>query len=153
MRPGKDKVNDRTERLVTIPIALAISFAAVAGTATVFYQTRIANPSLDEYFSFLTIGRLLVLSHVHMFGYATMGFVLWTQGRRIGAAANPRFAQLLAITVAAGVLDVLSWWAVAYVNHAFRFLMFAAGGGFVGGILLSALLVLLTCIRGAPRAR
>lgn len=137
----------RQERLLTIPVVLAIALAALAGTGTVFYQTRVANPSVDEYFSFINIGRLLVITHVHLFGYATMGFILWTLGRRLGAATDGRFGVVVGLTVLAGILDVLSWWGVIYLSTAFRFFTFAMGGAFVGGIFLSAWMVLRRAVR------
>ena len=141
------------ERFLTVPAVIGICLAAVAGTTTVFYQTRIANATIEEYFSFLTVARLLVLSHVHLFGYATMGVVLYTLGRRQGAAADPRFGTLLGLTVTAGILDVLSWWAVRYVSLDLRFVTYIMGAGFVGGILLSGLLVLLACRKGPAGTR
>ncbi len=135
------------ERFLTVPIVIGICLAAAAGTATVFYQTKIANPTVEEYFSFLNVDRLLVITHVHIFGYSTMGFILWILGRRQGAAANRLFGTILGLTVGAGILDILSWWAVRYVSPAFRFLTFAMGGAFVGGIMFSGLMVLLACRR------
>ncbi|MDM7917526.1 MAG: hypothetical protein ACE15D_04035 [Candidatus Eisenbacteria bacterium] len=139
--------NAQRERFLAIPILFGIGLAAVAGTSLVFYQTRIANPSVGEYFSFINIGRLLVITHVHLFGYSTMGFVLYTLGRRLGAARGKAFGTILGVTVIVGILDVLSWWAVIYVSPTFRFLTFAAGGGFVSGILFSCLLVLIAVYR------
>ncbi len=137
----------RQERFLAIPVVLAIALAALAGTSTVFYQTRFANPSVEEYFSFINIGRLLVITHVHFFGYATMGFVLWTLGRRLGAASGGRFGYIVGLTVLAGILDVLSWWGVIYLTPAFRYLTFAMGAAFVGGIFLTSLLVLRSALR------
>lgn len=146
-------MEDSRERLLTIPTVIGICLAAVAGTSTVFYQTKIANPTVEEYFSLINLGRLLVLTHVHLFGYSTMGFVLYTLGRRQGLAVDWRFGALVGLTVCAGILDVLSWWGVHFISPVFRFLTFAMGGGFVGGILLSGLLVLLACRRNAVRVR
>jgi hypothetical protein len=142
----------KRERLLTVPVVFGICLASLAGTATVFYQTKIANPTVEEYFSFISIARLLTITHVHIFGYSTMGFILWTLGRRQGAATNPLFGTLLGLTVCAGILDILSWWGVIYVSPVFRFLTFAMGGAFVGGIMLSGLMVLLACRRNTPIA-
>lgn len=139
----------RRERFLTVPVVVGTCLAAVVGTATVFYQTKVANPSVEEYFSFINISRLLVITHVHLFGYSTMGFVLWSLGRRQGAAENPIFGTLLGFTVAAGILDILSWWGVIYLSPLFRFVTFVMGFAFVGGILLSGLLVLIACRRNA----
>lgn len=141
-------MNARQERVVTIPVVLGICLAAIAGTSTVFYQTKIANPTVEEYFSFFSIGRLLVLTHVHSFGYATMGCILWILGHRQGVTRIRLLGTILGLAVLAGILDILSWWGVAYLSFSFRFLTFVAGGAFVGGILLSALMVLLACLRG-----
>ena len=143
----------RSERFLSAVVVAGICLAAVAGTGTVFYQTRVANPSVEEYFTFINFGRLLIISHVHLFGYATMGFVLWTLGRRLQVAADRRFGFLLGLAVGAGILDVLSWWGVIFVSPSLRFLTFLCGGGFVGGILLSGLLVLRACARGVGETR
>jgi len=142
----------RRERFLTVPVVFGTCLAAVVGTATVFYQTKVANPTVEEYFSLINISRLLVITHVHLFGYSTMGFVMWSLGRRQGAAENPIFGTLLGLTVCAGILDILSWWGVIYLSPAFRFLTFVMGGAFVGGILLSGLLVLLACRKNARGA-
>jgi hypothetical protein len=89
----------RNERFLTVPVVIGTCLAAVVGTATVFYQTKVANPTVEEYFSFINISRLLIITHVHLFGYSTMGFVLWTLGRRHGAAANRLFGPLLGLTL------------------------------------------------------
>lgn len=138
----------KQERFVTIAIVLGICIAAIAGTATVFYETRVANPTVEEYFAFMSLGHLLVISHVHLFGYATMGFVLWTLGRRRGAASHQWFGRILGMTISAGILDILSWWGSSYLTPVFRFLTFLAGAAFVGGILLASLFIILACIRG-----
>lgn len=138
---------------MTVAVVLGICLAALAGTGTVFYQVKIANPTAEEYFSFLNVGRLLVISHVHLFGYATMGFVLWTLGRKQGAASDPRFGTILGATVFAGILDILSWWGVIHVSPVFRFVTFAMGAAFVGGVLLSAFLVLRACLRHSGAVR
>ncbi len=142
----------KRERFLTIPVVVGICLAALAGTSTVFYQTRIANPSVEEYFSFVNLGRLLVITHVHLFGYATMGFVLFTLGRRQGAASDPRFGTVIGLTVLAGILDVLSWWGVAYLSPNVKYLTYSMGGIFVAGILISGLLVLVACRRNVARA-
>ena len=135
------------ERLITVPVVLGICIAAIAGTVTVFYQTRVVNATVGEYFSFMTFGRLLILTHVHAFGYATMGFLLWIMGQRHGVERARFLAILLSLTILVGLLDILSWWCVIYINPAFRYLTFAAGGAFVGGILVSGLIVLLACLK------
>lgn len=140
----------RQERLLTIPIVFAIALAALAGTATVFYQTRIANPSVEEYFSFINVGRLLIITHVHLFGYATMGFILWTLGRRLGAAQDARFGIVIGLATLAGTIDVISWWGVIYISPIFRFLTFAMGGAFVAGIFLASWIVLRRAIGKGP---
>jgi hypothetical protein len=142
----------KQERFLTVPVVFGICLAAMAGTGTVFYQTKIANPTVEEYFSLINIGRLLVITHVHLFGYSTMGFVLWTLGRRQGAAANPLFGRLIGLTVCAGVTDILSWWGVIYLSPSLRFLTFVMGGAYVAGILLSSLMVLLACWRNGSRS-
>ncbi|MBD3161277.1 MAG: hypothetical protein GF346_03680 [Candidatus Eisenbacteria bacterium] len=142
----------KQERFLTVPVVLGICLAAVAGTATVFYQTNVVNPTVEEYFSYFTLSRLLILTHVHAFGYATMGYVLWALGRRRGLAEGGFFGTLLGLTVAIGIVDVLSWWGVVYLSPLVRFVTFAAGAGFVGGILLSALLVLRATLLPASRS-
>ena len=142
-------MDTKRERFLTVPIVFGICLAALAGTSTVFYQTKIANPTVEEYFSFINVSRLLVITHVHIFGYSTMGFILWTLGRRQGAGTTPVFGTLLGLTVCAGVLDILSWWGVIYVSPVFRFVTFAMGAAFVGGIMFSGLMVLLACRRNA----
>ena len=146
-------VNARQERFLCVPVVLGICLAAIAGTATVFYQTRVANPSIQEYFSFIKMGRLLVISHVHLFGYSTMGFVLYTIGRRQGAAERGHLGTLTGLTVIAGIIDILSWWGVIYLSPLFRFITFVAGGMFVCGVLLSGLVVLLACRRATMASR
>lgn len=146
-------MDERQERFLTVPVVFGICIAALAGTSTVFYQTKVANPTVEEYFSFLNISRLLVITHVHTFGYSTMGFILWTLGRRQGAARTPVFGTLLGLTVCAGILDVLSWWGIVYVSPLFRFVTFGMGAAFVGGILLSSLMVLLAVRRNAGLGR
>jgi hypothetical protein len=140
------------ERFLTVPIVIGICLAALAGTTTVFYQTKIANPTVEEYFSFLNVAQLLVITHVHLFGYATMGYILWMLGRRQGAAASRLFGTILGLAVGAGILDILSWWGVRYLSPAVRFLTFAMGGAFVGGIMFSGLMVLLACRRNPATA-
>jgi hypothetical protein len=146
-------VDAKRERFMTVPVVIGICLAAIAGSGTVFYQTRIANPTVQEYFSFINIGRLLVISHVHFFGYAAMGVLMYTLGRRQGAASDPRFGTLVGLAIAAGILDILSWWGVIYVSSVFRFLTYIAGGSFVAGIMLSGLMVLLACRKSAAASR
>ena len=143
----------KRERFLAVPVVIGLCLAAAAGSGTVFYQTRIANPSVQEYFSFINIGRLLVISHVHFFGYSAMGVLMYTVGRRLGAASDPRFGTVLGLAIAAGILDILSWWGVIYVSPVFRFLTYVAGAGFVSGIMLSGLMVLLACRRAAAASR
>lgn len=135
------------ERLITVPVVLGICIAAIAGTVTVFYQTRVVNSTVEEHFSFMTFGRLLILTHVHAFGYATMGFLLWIMGQRQRVERARLLGILLSLTILAGLLDILSWWGVIYIDPVFRYLTFAAGGAFVCGILVSALIVLLACLK------
>lgn len=146
-------MNSKHELLITVPVVLGICIAAIAGTVAVFYQTRVANPTVDEYFSFMTFGRLLILTHVHAFGYATMGFILWTLGRRQGVERAGLLGILLSLTILTGLLDIISWWGVVYLDPAFRYVTFVAGGGFVGGILVSALIVLLTSVKNRGENR
>ncbi len=143
----------KRERFMTVPVVVGICLAAMAGSGTVLYQTRFANPSVQEYFSLINIGQLLVISHVHFFGYAAMGVLMYTLGRRQGAASDPRFGTVLGLAIAAGISDILSWWGVIYVSPLFRFVTYIAGASFVGGILLSGLMVLLACRKAAVASR
>jgi hypothetical protein len=60
---------------------------------------------------------------------------------------------VLGLAIAAGISDILSWWGVIYVSPLFRFVTYIAGAAFVGGILLSGLMVLLACRKAAVASR
>ena len=124
--------------------AFALTHAFAAGS--VYYTTKIANPSTEGYFADIGVGRLLSLSHAHLFAHATMYFLmaLLVQFTRSG-----RFARLWAPILAlwSGVFDVFSWWGLKEVSSRFEVLSAFCGSSFSLAFVLMSFAILRESLR------
>ncbi len=126
--------------LVTV-FLLGYSLAQILGMTMAYLETRVVNPSAEEYFFYLKPTKLVSLSHPHFFGYATLYFLtgalyLFTEQKRLLKTWLP------AVTVLAALLDICTWWGIKYVSAKLEILTAVFGVMFAGGFAIMALTVL-----------
>ncbi|OGC92334.1 MAG: hypothetical protein A2142_08555 [candidate division Zixibacteria bacterium RBG_16_48_11] len=126
--------------LVTI-FLLGYFLAQALGLTMAYLETRVVNPSAEEYFFYLKPTKLVSLSHPHFFGYATLYFLtgflyLFTEQRKFLKTWLP------AVTVLAALLDICSWWGIKYVSAKLEIFTAIFGVIFAGGFTVMALTIL-----------
>lgn len=126
--------------LVTV-FLLGYGLAQAVGLTMAYLQTRVVNPSAEEYFFYLKPTKLVSLSHPHFFGYATLYFLtgflyLFTEQKKFLKTWLP------AVTVLAALLDICSWWGIKYVSAKLEILTAIFGVIFAGGFAIMALTIL-----------
>ena len=126
--------------LVTV-FLLGYALAQILGMTMAYLETRVVNPSAEEYFFYLKPTKLVSLSHPHFFGYATLYFLtgvlyLFTEQKRWLKTWLP------AVTVLAALLDICTWWGIKYVSTKLEILTAVFGVMFAGGFAVMALTVL-----------
>ncbi len=126
--------------LVTV-FLLGYFLAQALGLTMAYLETRVVNPSAEEYFFYLKPTKLVSLSHPHFFGYATLYFLtgflyLFTEQRKFLKTWLP------AVTVLAALLDICSWWGIKYVSAKLEIFTAIFGVIFVGGFVVMALTIL-----------
>ena len=126
--------------LVTV-FLLGYFLAQALGLTMAYLETRVVNPSAEEYFFYLKPTKLVSLSHPHFFGYATLYFLtgflyLFTEQRKFLKTWLP------AVTVLAALLDICSWWGIKYVSAKLEIFTAIFGVIFAGGFTVMALTIL-----------
>lgn len=122
--PGSAKV---AMTLTLISYALVHAFALLE----VYSVTRVTFKTVSEYFFYMTLPKLMAISHAHFFGHGTMYLI--TSAFFIFSKVS-EFWKILFISLAlsAGLLDVGSWWAIKYGGGKYE--MFSALAGIMSVI-------------------
>ena len=102
-------------------MALAVVLFGVAftfGASQVWYQMQFFNSSA-EYIASMSMGKLIVMTHAHLFGFTTAFFI-------VGIPFSMQFNHIRSyqwvfpIGLAASLTDVMSWWGIKYIDHSFE---------------------------------
>lgn len=118
--------------MLTFFVLLLVQAVAVIG---VWYHTRVVHASAREYFEYLSVARLIGMSHAHLFGYAIL-YGLMGGVASLTHASERTKTLLVAMLLWSGVFDVASWWGIKLVSADFEWLSVAtavasAGASFV----------------------
>ena len=134
-----------TLRVATLPLITGYVLTHVFSAGSVYYNTKIANPSTILYFQAMGSGRLLSLTHAHLFAHATMYFIMAALVQLTGAGF---LFTVLAPIVAlwAGVFDVFSWWGLKQLSPNFEWLSIACGSLFSLAFILMAYVILRSAL-------
>ena len=124
-----------------LPTLLAFALTHVFSAISVYYNTKIVNPSTVLYFQAMGVGRLSSLSHAHFFAHATMYLIMaflvqMTEGSKLSMVVAP----LLALW--AGIFDVVSWWGIKILSPHFEYLAMLTGMSFSLSFLFMATQIL-----------
>lgn len=116
-------------KLSLLPTILAFALTHVFSAISVYYNTKIINPSTEIYFQALGVGRLSSLSHAHFFAHATMYFIMAVLVQMAeGCIFSTVVAPLLALW--SGIFDVVSWWGIKLISPNFEYLSMLTGMSF-----------------------
>ena len=127
-------------RVLAGMVFVSLLVVQVTALIDVYYQTQIQRESTRAYFDEMTMGRLLGVSHSHVFGfaftYAVIGLLL---------CMTPVREWIKCLLVAAilwgGIFDVGSWWLVKYLSPDFETLSMATASVTGGTSLVAFFLV------------
>ncbi len=102
-------------------MAIAVVLFGIAftfGASQVWYQMQFFSSSA-EYIASMSMGKLIVMTHAHLFGFTTAFFIV---GIPFSMQFNHiRFYQwIFPIGLAASLTDVMSWWGIKYIDHSFE---------------------------------
>lgn len=109
-------------------LALAIILFGVAycgGAAEIYYQLHV-NGSAEQYFQNMSTGKLIAISHVHLFGWVTT-FLM------IGIPFSMQFSHLrayqwlLPVGLAASITDLVAWWGIKFIHINFEYVSVLCG--------------------------
>lgn len=112
-----------------IAMAVILFGAAFAfGAFEVRYQMQL-NGSAEAWFAQMSVGHLIVLTHVHLFGFTTSFFI-------IGIPFSLHFYRsrvyqwIFPIGLAASLCDVAAWWGMKFVTPNFEYMTWFCGAVF-----------------------
>ena len=112
-------------------IAMAVVLFGVAylfGAFEVRYQMQL-NGSAEAWFAQMSVGHLIVITHVHLFGFTTSFFI-------IGIPFSLHFYRsriyqwIFPIGLAASLCDVAAWWGMKFVSPNFEYITWFCGALF-----------------------
>lgn len=102
-------------------MAIAVVLFGVAfafGASEVWYQRQFFGSSA-EFIASMSLGKLIVMTHAHLFGFTTAFFI-------VGIPFSMQFNHIRSyqwvfpVGLAASLTDVMSWWGIKYIDHSFE---------------------------------
>ena len=105
------------KRGMAIAVVL-FGFAFVFGASQIYYQLQFFDSSAD-YIASMSVGKLIVMTHAHLFGFTTAFFI-------VGIPFSMQFNHIrlyqwiFPIGLTAALIDVVSWWGIKFVDHSFE---------------------------------
>lgn len=126
-------------------MALAVVLFGVAftfGASQIWYQLQFFESSA-AYIASMSTGKLIVMTHAHLFGFTTAFFIV---GIPFSMQFNHiRFYQwIFPIGLAASLIDVMSWWGIKYISHSFEVVSMVCALLFSGSYLFMLIGLLRT---------
>lgn len=112
---------------VAITIQLATyGLVHILAVLDVYMQSQVIAKTAYEYFFYMKVGRLLGLSHAHLFGHAAMYALvilpfLFTKLKEVWKI------RIVSAALLAAVFDVGSWWAIKYTSNILERLSMVCG--------------------------
>lgn len=109
-------------------MAFAVCLFGVAfafGASEIWYQLQFYGSS-DAFFAQMSLGKLIVMTHAHLFGFTTAFFI-------VGIPFSMQFNNLyvyqwvLPVGLSASFIDVLSWWGIKYLSPNFEYVSMLCG--------------------------
>lgn len=96
-------------------VLIAYGLVHIFSSIEVYVKTRIQFTSAGEYFSYMSLAKLVATSHAHFFGHGTMyaltaAIFLFTQ------LSERTKTIFICLALSAGLLDVPSWWMIKYAG-------------------------------------
>lgn len=117
-------------------MAIAVVLFGIAfafGASEIWYQLQFFGSSA-EFIESMSLGKLIVMTHAHLFGFTTAFFI-------VGIPFSMQFNHIklyqwiFPIGLVASLVDVMSWWGIKYVDHSFEFVSMVCALLFSGSYL------------------
>lgn len=98
--------------------AVMFGIAFCFGASEIWYQLEL-HGSTKAFFDEMSLGKLIVMTHAHLFGFTTCFFI-------IGIPFSLQFPHIRSyqwvfpVGLAASLTDVISWWGIKYIDASFE---------------------------------
>ena len=95
------------------------------GASEIWYQLQL-NGGTQAFFEQMSLGKLIVMTHAHLFGFTTSFFI-------IGIPFSLQFPHIRSyqwvfpVGLAASLTDVMSWWGIKYVSPNYEYVSMFCG--------------------------
>ncbi len=132
------RLPDSAKVLITLPLVI-YGFVHLLALFTAYLQTQVDWASTEEYFFYMKLSKLSAMSHVHLFGHATM-YTLVGLSFLLTRVPEKLKIAVLAIPVVSAPLDVYSWWLMKFISARFEFISMVSGMLFSLGFLTMAVI-------------
>jgi hypothetical protein len=109
-------------------LAMAVVFFGIAfavGASELVYQLH-QNGSAEEYFRQMSLGKLIVMTHAHLFGWTTSFLV-------VGVPFSMQFHHvriyqwIFPLGLTAAITDVFTWWGIKFISPNFEYVSYGCG--------------------------
>ena len=105
--------------------AVLFGIAFSFGASEIWYQLQL-NGGTQAFFEQMSLGKLIVMTHAHLFGFTTSFFI-------IGIPFSLQFPHIRSyqwvfpVGLAASLTDVMSWWGIKYLAPSFEYVSMFCG--------------------------
>ncbi|MES2488408.1 MAG: hypothetical protein V4607_01360 [Pseudomonadota bacterium] len=105
--------------------AVLFGIAFCFGASEIWYQLQL-HGSTKAFFDEMSLGKLIVMTHAHLFGFTTSFFI-------IGIPFSLQFPHIRSyqwvfpVGLAASLTDVISWWGIKYIDASFEYVSMLCG--------------------------
>ncbi|HEY1059948.1 MAG TPA: hypothetical protein VGE55_14575 [Limnobacter sp.] len=117
-------------------MAIAVVLFGIAfafGASEIWYQMQFFGSSA-EFIKAMSLGKLIVMTHAHLFGFTTAFFI-------VGIPFSMQFNHIrlyqwiFPIGLTASLIDVMSWWGIKYIANSFEMVSMVCALLFSGSYL------------------
>ncbi|MFZ5862502.1 MAG: hypothetical protein ACOYXR_06680 [Nitrospirota bacterium] len=135
--------------MVTLAL-LVLGLVHLFGAATAYVMSQVVNASAEEYYFYMKIGKLMGVTHSHLFGTMLMHLVVATVFVFTDVRESLKVV-LITATMLGSPIDIASWWLIKYVSPLFEAVAWAGETTSEVGYLTMTLIALYQVWR--PDAR
>jgi cytochrome c biogenesis protein CcdA len=156
MIPFRQTVVDFDLRKLPVALQRGIGMTAIMfgisflfGGFEVHYQLSL-NGGAEQYFQNMGIGKLIAITHAHLFGFTTCFFL-------IGIPFSMHFNRLVyyqlvfPVGLVAALCDIVAWWGLKFISGNFEYVTWFCGSVF--GICYAWMLIALIRVLFFPNIR